>query len=352
MDDVDSFEIDDKIHMVELCGPADEFLAVLENRLGCDLIASGNRIYIKGDRETRIQCLQIFERLAGRIATGHQLSQADVEREIRYTGHFEPNAPGRRPKPPLARPAGEAGSPALKVGKHNIYARTPAQASYLEALRRYDLVFGMGPAGTGKTFLAVAVGVELLQLQQVRRLILTRPAVEAGENLGFLPGTLEEKVDPYLRPLLDSLERLMSTKTVAQSRQFGSIEVAPLAYMRGRTLDDAYVILDEGQNATSMQMKMFLTRLGENSRMVVTGDPSQVDLPPNVESGLSAAARILRDLPEIGFCRFAEEDVVRHPLVGQIVRAYRDEAERKQQVREDGRAILSPPAGPKPVTGQ
>jgi len=210
----------------------------------------------------------------------------------------------------------------IKTQKKLITPHSPTQAAYVEAMLRHDLVFGLGPAGTGKTYLAVAIAVSMLLEEAVERIILTRPAVEAGERLGFLPGALEEKVDPYMRPMYDALYDMMPGERVLRRRDAGDIEVAPLAYMRGRTLSNACIILDEAQNTTPMQMKMFLTRMGENSRMVVTGDPSQVDLPNGTKSGLIDAMEILEGLGDIQMIQFGPEDVVRHPLVSTIVRAY------------------------------
>jgi len=206
--------------------------------------------------------------------------------------------------------------------KRPVRARTPGQDAYIRALRRNSLVFGIGPAGTGKTWLAVAYAIALFERKEVDRIILSRPAVEAGERLGFLPGDMREKVDPYLRPIYDALFDLMDSRIVERALQTNEIEIAPLAFMRGRTLANAVVILDEAQNTTSMQMKMFLTRLGENSRMVVTGDPSQVDLPPGQTSGLAEAVRLLADVEGIGRIVFTHEDVIRHELVAKIVAAY------------------------------
>ena len=201
-------------------------------------------------------------------------------------------------------------------------ARTAAQDGYIRALKRYSLVFGTGPAGTGKTWLAVAQAVQMFERKEVDRIILSRPAVEAGERLGFLPGDMREKVDPYLRPIYDALYDLMDARIVERALQGGEIEIAPLAFMRGRTLSNACVILDEAQNTSSMQMKMFLTRLGENSRMIVTGDPSQVDLPNGQTSGLAEAVKLLKDVEGVGHVAFGHEDVIRHELVARIVAAY------------------------------
>jgi len=216
----------------------------------------------------------------------------------------------------------------ISTRRRTIHARTPTQDAYMRALERSELVFGVGPAGTGKTYLAVAHAAQLLERGQVERIILSRPAVEAGERLGFLPGDMKEKVDPYLRPLYDALYDMIPAEKVERALAAGAIEIAPLAFMRGRTLSHAAVILDEAQNTTTMQMKMFLTRLGENARMVVTGDPSQVDLPPGQKSGLIEALRVLEKVPSAVTVRFEAKDVVRHPLVQAIVEAYEEDAVR------------------------
>jgi phosphate starvation-inducible PhoH-like protein len=214
-----------------------------------------------------------------------------------------------------------------------VRARTAAQDAYIRALRRYALVFGIGPAGTGKTWLAVAHAVQLFERKEVDRIILSRPAVEAGERLGFLPGDMREKVDPYLRPIYDALYDLMDARVVERALETTEIEIAPLAFMRGRTLSNAVVILDEAQNTTAMQMKMFLTRLGENSRMIVTGDPSQVDLPPGQISGLAEATRLLKHVEGIGVVAYGTEDVIRHELVARIVEAYDKDTRKLARVR-------------------
>jgi phosphate starvation-inducible protein PhoH and related proteins len=226
----------------------------------------------------------------------------------------------------------------ISTRKKTIVARTPTQDAYVRALERSELVFGVGPAGTGKTYLAVAHAAQLLERGAIDKIILSRPAVEAGERLGFLPGDMKEKVDPYLRPLYDALYDMMPGDKVERAITAGVIEIAPLAFMRGRTLTNAVVILDEAQNTTSMQMKMFLTRLGENARMIVTGDPSQIDLPRGVKSGLVEALRILKGVEGIVTCRFHDVDVVRHPMVARIVRAYDAES----TMVEDSSAIDRP----------
>jgi phosphate starvation-inducible PhoH-like protein len=246
---------------------------------------------------------------------GQEVAQGDVEGAIRAViaqgSLFEYDAK-----------AAKSGFETINLRKRSVRARTAAQDSYIRALKRHELVFGIGPAGTGKTWLAVAQAAQLFERKEVDRIILSRPAVEAGERLGFLPGDLREKVDPYLRPIYDALYDVMDARIVERALQTGEIEIAPLAFMRGRTLTNAAIILDEAQNTTSMQMKMFLTRLGENSRMIVTGDPSQVDLPPGQVSGLTEATRLLDGVEGVAQVRFTAEDVIRHELVARIVAAY------------------------------
>jgi phosphate starvation-inducible PhoH-like protein len=253
----------------------------------------------------------VLRALYARLESGDACGSAEVDAEVRFAGERG------------AAPVGAGfGSPAIRTAPSRVTrARSPAQAAYLDLMRTHPLVFGIGPAGTGKTYLAAAFGAHLLHERQVERLILSRPALEAGERLGFLPGDLKEKIDPYLRPLYDALFDVLGDKT-EKLLENGTIEVAPLAFMRGRTLSRAFVILDEAQNVTSAQMKMFLTRLGEDSRMVVTGDPSQSDLPGGRGEGLSEALRILHDVEGAAVAQFSEKDVVRHALVTRIVAAY------------------------------
>jgi phosphate starvation-inducible PhoH-like protein len=269
----------------------------------------------------------VLETLYGQAVQGQDLAQGDVEGAIRAViaqgSLFEYDAK-------LAKSTFET----INLRKRPVRARTAAQDSYIRALKRHELVFGVGPAGTGKTWLAVAHAAQLFERKEVDRIILSRPAVEAGERLGFLPGDLREKVDPYLRPIYDALYDVMDARIVERALQTGEIEIAPLAFMRGRTLTNAAIILDEAQNTTTMQMKMFLTRLGENSRMIVTGDPSQVDLPPGQASGLAEAVRLLAGVEGIGHCTFSAADVIRHELVGRIVAAYDKASARKREAKE------------------
>jgi phosphate starvation-inducible protein PhoH and related proteins len=298
-----------------LFGQYGQNLALIERRLGVVVDSRGNHVTIEGSRDACEQARRVLEGLYERIKGGDDLVSGDVEGAIRLAiaqgSLFDYD-------PAAARQSFEE----INLRKRPVRARTAAQDGYIRALRRHALVFSTGPAGTGKTWLAVAQAVALFERKEVDRIILSRPAVEAGERLGFLPGDMREKVDPYLRPIYDALFELMDARIVERALQTGEIEIAPLAFMRGRTLANAAIILDEAQNTTSMQMKMFLTRLGENSRMVVTGDPSQVDLPPGQNSGLAEAVRLLEGVEGIGHCAFSAADVIRHELVARIVAAY------------------------------
>ena len=314
---------DNKLASV-LFGQYGQNLALIERRLGVVAEQRGNHVTIEGSRSACEQARRVLEGLYEQLKRGHDLSQGDVEGAIRQAiaqgslFDYDPAAP---------RPTFEE----INLRKRPVRARTAAQDAYIRALKRHALVFGTGPAGTGKTWLAVAQAVQMLERKEVDRIILSRPAVEAGERLGFLPGDMREKVDPYLRPIYDALYDLMDARIVERALQAGEIEIAPLAFMRGRTLSNAAVILDEAQNTTSMQMKMFLTRLGENSRMIVTGDPSQVDLPHGQTSGLAEAVKLLARIEGVGHVAFTHEDVIRHELVGRIVEAY----DRGTPARED-----------------
>jgi phosphate starvation-inducible PhoH-like protein len=277
----------------------------------------------------------VLEALYARTAQGQHIGPGEVDGAIEETAR-------QRNLFPNAEPARGAFEQIITRKRGLVRARNAAQDQYLRAMKRYELVFGEGPAGTGKTWLAVGHAVQLLEQGAVERLILSRPAVEAGERLGFLPGDMREKVDPYLRPIYDALHDFMDSRMVERGMQTGMIEVAPLAFMRGRTLTRACILLDEAQNATSMQMKMFLTRLGEGSRMIVTGDPSQTDLPPGQTSGLSEAVTLLSDLDTVGRVKFSEADVVRHELVRQIVGAY----DRAARAKSRGRGAQETPQQP------
>jgi phosphate starvation-inducible PhoH-like protein len=316
---------DDNRLALMLFGQYGQNLALIERRLNVVVDHRGNNVTIEGSREGSEQARRVLEGLYERLKRGDELVSGDVDGAIRLAiaqgSLFDYD-------PTTARPNFEE----INLRKRPVRARTAAQDAYIRALRRHSLVFGTGPAGTGKTWLAVAHAVSLFERKEVDRIILSRPAVEAGERLGFLPGDMREKVDPYLRPIYDALYDLMDSRIVERAMQSGEFEIAPLAFMRGRTLANAVVILDEAQNTTSMQMKMFLTRLGENSRMIVTGDPSQVDLLHGQTSGLAEATKLLAGVDGIGHVTFSSEDVIRHELVARIVDAY-------------DRAALKPPGG-------
>ncbi len=297
-------------------GHYDQNIALIERRLGVVANANGNQIIIRGPREASEQARRVFETLYARAKLGQHASEGDVEGAIEETSYQGSLFPGEIDAP------GEAFGHFKTRRRGLVRARNLAQDKYLAALRNHELVFAEGPAGTGKTWLAVGHAVFLLEQGIVERLVLSRPAVEAGERLGFLPGDMKDKVDPYLRPIYDALYDFMEGRVVERGLQTGMIEIAPLAFMRGRTLSKAAILLDEAQNATAMQMKMFLTRLGEGSRMMVNGDPTQTDLAPGQTSGLSEAIELLSGMERIGHVRFRHGDVVRHDLVRQIVEAY------------------------------
>ncbi len=313
-------EFDDNLLLPALYGERDQHLDRIERQLGVSLMSRGNRLSIAGPASATEVARLALTRLYDRLKHGQEIDLAAVDAAMR-----------------LAQAGVEDKSPSLwredagfRTRKRRVAPRSAAQADYVRAMREHELVFGLGPAGTGKTYLAVAAAIDLLMAGKVERIILSRPAVEAGERLGFLPGDLRDKVDPYLRPIFDALNDMMPADQLAKRLASTEIEVAPIAFMRGRTLAHAFVILDEAQNTTPVQMKMFLTRLGEGSRMVVTGDPTQVDLPIGSRSGLADALEALRGIEDIGIVRFTEKDVVRHPMVARIVGAYeaRDRAAR------------------------
>ncbi len=301
----------------QLYGEFDENIALIEQRLEIQVSPRGNHLLLKGPTGSIEQARQVLESLYAQLEEGQPVGIGDVDAIIRMIESKDTQL-----VIPTMEKAGRVRMAQIATRKSTILARTPAQDAYMRAFTQNDLTFGVGPAGTGKTYLAVAYAASLLERGDINRIILSRPAVEAGERLGFLPGDLKDKVDPYLRPLYDALHDMMYPENVERSLESGIIEVAPLAFMRGRTLANALVILDEAQNTTSMQMKMFLTRMGENSKMIITGDPSQVDLPPGQKSGLVEALDLLAGIEGVNISRFTYQDVVRHPLVARIVRAY------------------------------
>ncbi|HRO14860.1 MAG TPA: PhoH family protein [Paracoccus sp. (in: a-proteobacteria)] len=332
-------EFPDNRLLIALCGPHDRHLARIEQVLGVHLLHRGNQLAIVGAPEAQAEAAQILRGLYARLEQNKPVEMAEVESALRMGS--DGDGPGPTPAEQLEMFA--AGPIELRTRKKLVEPRTEAQKDYVRALFANELAFGIGPAGTGKTYLAVAVGVTLLIGGHVDRIILSRPAVEAGERLGFLPGDMKEKVDPYMQPLYDALNDFLPAKQMQKLMEDKRIEIAPLAFMRGRTLSNAFVVLDEAQNATSMQMKMFLTRLGEGSRMVITGDRTQVDLPRGVQSGLADAERILKSVPGISFSYFTAADVVRHPLVARVIHAY--------DADDEAAAVRALAAGERPGEG-
>ena len=326
-----TLQFNDNHLLALLLGDHDRNLVRLEQGLGVKLAARGNRVAVSGDPVRAAAAAAVLNGLYKRLEQGKGLSRADVDTAVRMAdGRLDPDAAD--PRLPLRD------LPAIQTRRGVVGPRSPGQTAYIDMLARHEMVFGIGPAGTGKTYLAVAQAVAMLQAGRVDRIVLSRPAVEAGERLGFLPGDLKEKVDPYLRPLYDALGDMMPGDQVARRMATGEIEVAPLAFMRGRTLAHAFVILDEAQNTTPAQMKMFLTRMGEGTRMVITGDLTQIDLPPGQRSGLRDALDTLEGVAGIGVNRFGVRDVVRHPLVAAIVNAY----EQRAQAQRDAAGTTQP----------
>ncbi|WP_296426682.1 PhoH family protein [Yoonia sp.] len=313
-------EFPDNFLLIDLCGEYDRNLTTIEDALSVQIIRRGNQLAVVGEDGARQTALEVLKSLYGRLEAGRSVESGDIDRELRM---------GPETVRGLARTGdqielfkGEVARVEIKTRKKLVEPRTDAQKAYVKALFDNELAFGIGPAGTGKTYLAVAVGVNMLISGRVDKIILSRPAVEAGEKLGYLPGDMKDKVDPYMQPLYDALGDFLPGKQAAKMMEEKVIEIAPLAFMRGRTLSNAFVVLDEAQNATTMQMKMFLTRLGEGSRMVITGDRTQIDLPRGVNSGLWDAERLLKNISKISFNYFTSKDVVRHPLVAAIIEAY------------------------------
>jgi len=307
-----------------LYGEQNTNLHKIEGALGVKIVSRGNQLFIMGKGAAIGNARQILEALWSKIQQGQEVDVHTVDAALRFLNERNGGENGNGTK----LHGFTSDEISINTRKKKILPRTPLQAAYMQTMLDSNLVFGVGPAGTGKTYLAVAQAVAMMESGQVERIVLTRPAVEAGERIGFLPGEMKEKMDPYMRPLYDALHDTMAAEKVVKSIASEEIEIAPLAFMRGRTLNNAFIILDEAQNATTMQMLMFLTRLGENSRMVVTGDPSQTDLPKHEKSGLSEALEILSGDDEIGFINFTDKDVVRHPLVSKIIKAY--DAKRKK----------------------
>ncbi len=311
-------EFPDNRLLIDLCGAFDRNLAQLEHQLDVQIARRGNRLAVHGEAGSRTRAVEVLQSLYDRLEEGRGVEAGDVDGALR-------GGDGADPGTQVEMFRGDRVE--IRTRKKSVEPRTRAQRGYVEALYGHELAFGIGPAGTGKTYLAVAVAVSMFIEGHVDRIILARPAVEAGERLGFLPGDMKEKIDPYMQPLYDALNDFIPGKQLARLIEERNIEIAPLAFMRGRTLSRAFVVLDEAQNASSMQMKMFLTRLGEGSRMVVTGDRTQIDLPRGVASGLGEAERILDGIAGVSFTYFSANDVVRHPLVARIIEAYeRDDA--------------------------
>ncbi len=316
-----NLDFEDNTKVIDLYGEHGSNLKLIEDALGVDIQTKGNQLTITGDAAgidlAQRACVQLYNL----VQQGYPLESRDVEFAITILSED--------PKAKIADIFLD--NLTIKSGRKKISPKSLAQKYYVEAIRKNDIVFGIGPAGTGKTYLAMAMAISALLNDDISRIIMVRPAVEAGERLGFLPGDLEEKVNPYLRPLYDALYDMLPFDRVARLLERGIIEVAPLAFMRGRTLNDAFIILDEAQNTTSSQMKMFLTRIGFGSKAVITGDITQIDLDDKAQSGLVEAKRLLKDIKGIAFCTFSKKDVVRHPLVKRIIQAYEEEEDRKRQ---------------------
>ncbi len=317
----------DHHHLPVLYGDGDEHLKKIEKLLGVELVSHGNMLSISGNKRDVVLSERILNELYHQIEGGRDIEARDVDAAIRMApplsdAEAEAASHHQKQQDEATRQKMRGGEVFIKTMKKTIYPYSHMQANYFRTLFDHDVVFALGPAGTGKTYLAMAMAVYLYMSGKVERIVMSRPAVEAGEKLGFLPGDIREKFDPYLRPLYDALFDMMPADKVAEMDANGEIEVAPLAFMRGRTLSNAFIILDEAQNTTPTQMKMFLTRLGENSRMIITGDLSQTDLPRDIKSGLRDCIRKIEHIDGIGIVRFTDQDVVRHPLAAKIVQAY------------------------------
>ncbi len=312
-----NLELYNNLLVQQVVGPQDSHLRLLEKLLNVEISSFGNQIKITGDKEAAVQAQTAIDILYHKVGKNIDINEEEVKAAVRISGAGAEK---------IAEENME--NIVLKTKKRHIYPRSATQAAYIQEMMKNELVFGLGPAGTGKTYLAVALAVSMMLEGKIDKIILSRPAVEAGENLGFLPGDLKEKVDPYLRPLYDALYEMLPAEQVDKKLAIGEIEIAPLAFMRGRTLSNSFIILDEAQNTTPMQMKMFLTRLGENSRMVVNGDLSQVDLPKGTISGLRDSLETLKGIDNISSVRFSAADVVRHGLVAKIVKAYEERSKK------------------------
>ncbi|MDO6726595.1 MAG: PhoH family protein [Cognatishimia sp.] len=320
-------EFPDNRLLIDLCGEYDRNLANIEQKLKVQIIRRGNQLAIHGEEAAQLEAETVLQSLYQRLETGKSVEQGDIDRELRMGGSEKNTGTLDGDQMELFK----GGKVEIKTRKKLVEPRTEAQKAYVKSLFNNELAFGIGPAGTGKTYLAVAVGVSMFISGEVDKIILSRPAVEAGEKLGYLPGDMKDKVDPYMQPLYDALNDFLPAKQLGKLIEEKKIEIAPLAFMRGRTLANAFVVLDEAQNATTMQMKMFLTRLGEGSRMAITGDRTQVDLPRGVQSGLRDAERLLSEVKGVSFNYFTANDVVRHPLVAAIIKAYDADAEKAQK---------------------
>lgn len=317
-----ALEFPDNFLLIDLCGEYDRNLAAIEEKLGVQILRRGNRLSVIGEEAPRKAAADVLGALYARLEAGRSVEAGDIDRELRMGTSERGTGAQSGDQMEMFRGGGGGDRVEIKTRRKLVEPRTEAQKAYVRSLYANEMAFGIGPAGTGKTYLAVAVGVSMFIGGHVDKIILSRPAVEAGERLGFLPGDMKDKVDPYMQPLYDALNDFLPDKQTAKLIEEKRIEIAPLAFMRGRTLSNAFVVLDEAQNATTMQMKMFLTRLGEGSRMVITGDRTQIDLPRGVSSGLADAERLLKHIPKISFNYFTARDVVRHPLVAAIIEAY------------------------------
>ena len=313
-------EFPDNRHLIALCGANDRNLAQIESGLGIQIVRQGNRLVLIGDSSKCAVGDDALKSLYAKLENGRNVEPSDIDAAIRFGGHFA-NCAVHGLRRGEDRPHGVI---EIETRCGIVETRTPSQTEFVKALLNETMAFGIGPAGTGKTYLAVAVGVSMYLSGKVDRIVLSRPAVEAGERLGFLPGDMKDKIDPYMRPLYDALHSFLPAKQLERllEEREGRIEVAPLAFMRGRTLNSSFIVLDEAQNASKLQMKMFLTRLGVGSRMAITGDITQIDLPRGVESGLVDAQTKLKGIEGIAFCSFSSKDVVRNALVGRIINAY------------------------------